>query len=192
MNTFFKALFNVIKGLLKLFLALGLLYGLLYAYGFALFAIDLAERRLSTEWFLHLVVDDHKCVESARLVDPTSSNQEGIRHCNLTPPYPGARLSTSEIFRITQGFFFELPKLTVEYKEEGHNMVTIDIDFNDCLKKSPNYWHELWNIKDDADITIEASNPNQIKIYKERRAYDAFNIRRIDKTLFCENSLKIH
>ena len=190
MKNIFKALFNVIKGFLKLFLVLGLLYGLIYAYGFALFAIDLAERRISTDWYIHLVVDDTKCIESARLVDHTNPNPlPGVRFCEQWPSY--MHLSTSDIFRINQQFLFELPKLTVEYKEEGHNMVTVDIDFNDCLKQSPNYWHELWNIKDDADITVTVLNPQTIQITKERRAYDFINTHRLDQTLFCENSLKI-
>ena len=191
MNTFFKALINVTKGFLKLFLALGLLYVCLYAYGFSLFAIELVERRLSTDWYIHLVVDDHKCVESARLVDPKNPNPlPGVKACEQFPSY--MRLSTSDIFRINQQFLFTLPKLTVEYKEEGHKMVTIDIDFNDCLKQSPNYLHDLWDLKHDADITINMSNPNQIQIYRERFIYTKATILSGDKVFMCENSLKIH
>lgn len=194
MNSFFRALLNVIKGFLKLGLALGLLYGALYAYGFILLAIGLAERQLSTEWYLHLRVNGTRCVESARLVDPASPNpRDGVRFCYLTPPYPGALLSTSDdIFRINQGFLFTLPKLTIEYKEEGHNMVTIDLDFNDCLKNSPNYWHDLWDIKHDADVTISLENPSQIRIFRERRNFEGFNMIPGQKVYMCENSLKIH
>ena len=191
MKTFFKALYNVIKGFLKLFLVLGLLYGLVYAYGFALFAVDLADRRLSTDWHIHLVVNDHKCVESARLIDPTSTNpRNGVRFCEQWPSY--MHLSTSDIFQINEQFLFELPKLTVEYKEEGHNMVTIDIDFNDCLQKSPNYWHDFWDFKYDGDITVNISNPYQPQIFRERYIYTNAGIHTGDKVYMCENSIKIH